>query len=125
MLASFVVGFLQQLTDEQTMILSLLTLTIIQILKIVYYGLLQRPKLTKGQMRAVVFVLSVPIGYFFAEVKIPSFDDPMEFAQKIILLASTVLIWSGLVYSYMLNDLLGFVDSKILRRDGKRPVLAP
>ncbi len=121
----FVIKFLQELTDEQTVILSLLVLVVIQFLKIVYYGLLKRPKLSEGEMRAVVFVLSVPIGYFFAEVQIPSLEDPMEFAQAIIVLASGVLIWSGLVYEYMLQGLLGFVDSKILRRDGKRAILAP
>lgn len=121
----FVIRFLQELTDEQTVILSLLVLVVMQFLKIIYYGLLKRPKLSAGQMRLVVFVLSVPIGYVFAEVQLPSFEDPMAFAQAIIVLASGVLIWSGLVYNYMLQDLLGFVDSKILRRDGKRAVLAP
>ncbi len=121
----FVIRFLQELTDEQTVILSLLVLAVVQFLKIIYYGLLKRPKLSEGEMRVVVFVLSVPVGFFFAEVQLPSFEDPMLFAQEIILLASVVLIWSGLVYNYMLQGLLGFVDSKILRRDGKRAVLAP
>lgn len=121
----FVIRVLQELTDEQTVILSLLVLAVIQFLKIVYYGLLKRPKLTEGQMRTVVFVLSVPIGYFFAEVELPPFEDPMAFAQAIILLASGVLIWSGLVYEYLLQGLLGFVDSAVLRRNGKTPILAP
>lgn len=121
----FVLRFLQELNEEQVIMLGLLTLAVTQILKIVYYGLLKRPKLSAGEMRAFVFVISVPVGYFFAEVQLPSLDDPMLFAQEIILLASGVLIWSGLVYNYMLQDLLGFVDSKILRRDGKSAVLAP
>ena len=121
----FVIRFLQELTDEQTVLLGLLTLAIVQFLKIIYYGLLKRPKLTEGQMRIAVFILSVPIGYFFAEVRLPSLSDPMLFAQAVVLLASTVLIWSGLVYEFVLQGLLQFVDSKVLRRDGKKAVLAP
>ncbi len=120
----FMIRVLQELSEEQIVLLTLLTGAVIQLLKIVWYGLLKRPKLTKGQMRAVVFVLSVPIGYFFAGVQLPPLDDPMQYAQAIIALASTVLIWSGLVYEFMLQGLLGFVDSKILRRDGKRAILA-
>lgn len=121
----FAIRFLQELTGEQIVLLGLLTLAIVQFLKIIYYGLFKRPKLSKGEMRTVVFVLSVPIGYLFAEVRLPSLSDPMQFAQAIVVLASTVLIWSGLVYEYLLQGLFGFVDSKVLRRDGKRAVLAP
>ena len=123
MLAS-VSTFLQQLSDDQISQLAVLVLMVAQGLKIVYYGLLKRPKLSKGQMRAFIFVLSVPVGFFFSSVELPTLDDPMQFAQAILVLGTQVLVISGLVYEYMLQGLLSVVDSKILRRNGKAAILS-
>lgn len=115
---------LQQLSDEQVLQLSLLTLLIVQGFKIVYVGALKRPKPSKGTMRLFVFVVSIPIGYFYSEVELPALEDPMKFAQGILLLASGVLIWSGLAYEYIMNGVLGFLDKPIAKRLG-RPLLEP
>lgn len=124
MLASITV-ILQALSDEQVLQLSLVTLFLVQLLKIVYVGLLKRPKPGKGTMRLVVFVLSVPIGYFYSEVDTPVYGgDPLAFAQELIFLASGVLIWSGLAYDYILDGVFGWLDQPLVKRLG-RALLAP
>ncbi|MGH9158183.1 MAG: hypothetical protein ACRD1K_20635 [Acidimicrobiales bacterium] len=117
---------LQALTDEQTATVALLTLGIVQFLKVVYIGVLKRPKPSKGSMRLFVFVISVPIGYAFAGLVLPPVgEDPMAFAQALIGTAGAVLIQSGLVYDYMLDGVFGFLDYRVLGRKGKTPLLAP
>ena len=124
MLASLSV-ILQALSDEQVLQLSLVTLFVVQGLKIVYVGLFKRPKPGKNSMRLVVFVLSVPIGYFYSGVAAPVYGgDPLEFAQELIFLASGVLIWSGLAYDYILGGVFGWLDQPITKRLG-RALLAP
>ena len=110
---------LQELTGEQISALSLLTLVIIQVLKFVLVGLFKLPKPTKTQMRLFVFVLSVPIGLVFSGLTLPPISDPLEFAQALIKTAGAVLVYSGLVYGYMLNDLLGWLDKPIVKRLGR------
>ena len=118
---------LQALTSDQVQALSILTLVIIQFLKIVVVGLLKRPKPSKGVMRAIVFVAAFPIGFVFADAALPVYEggDPMAFANEIFALGSAVLIQAGLVYGFILDGLLEFLDAKVLRRDGKTPILAP
>ena len=110
---------LQELTGEQISALSLLTLVIIQVFKIVLVGLFKLPKPTKTQMRLFVFVLSVPIGLIFSGLTLPPISDPLEFAQALIATAGQVLVYSGLVYQFMLNDLLGWLDKPIAKRLGR------
>ena len=110
---------LQELTGDQISALSLLTLAIIQGLKFVWVGLLKWRKPTKAQMRLLVFVLSVPIGLVFSGLTLPSITDPLEFAQALIATAGQVLVYSGLVYQFMLNDLLGWLDKPLVKRFGR------
>ena len=110
---------LQELTGEQISALSLLTLVIIQVFKIVLVGLFKLPKPTKTQMRLFVFVLSVPLGLVFSGLQLPPISDPLEFAQALIFTAGQVLVYSGLVYQFMLNDLLGWLDKPIVKRLGR------
>jgi len=111
-----------ELTAEQVSQLAVLVLVLTQGLKIVYNGLLKRPKLTAGQMRSFVFFLSVPVGYLFAGGDVPSFADPMQFALDILALGTQVLIVSGLVYEYLLQGLLQFADRAL---PSNRAILAP
>ena len=110
---------LQELTGNQISALSLLTLAIIQVLKFVWVGLFKLPKPTKAQMRLFVFVLAVPIGLVFSGLRLPPISDPLEFAQALVRTAGAVLIYSGLVYGYMLNDLLGWLDKPLVKRFGR------
>ena len=110
---------LQELTGEQISALSLLTLVIIQVFKIVLVGLFKLPKPTRRKMRLFVFVLSVPLGLVFSGLTLPPISDPLEFAQALIFTAGQVLVYSGLVYQFMLNDLLGWLDKPIAKRLGR------
>ncbi len=117
---------IQALTSDQIQALSVLTLVIVQGLKVIYVGLLKRPKPSKGVMRLIVFALSIPIGVIFSDLVLPVFSgDPLAFANEIFAIGATVLIFAGLVYDFVLDGVLEFVDAKVLRRDGKRPILAP
>ena len=114
-----------QLTEDQISQLSVLVLVLIQAIKIVWISLLKRPKPTVGQMRLFVFVISVPLGYFYSGITLPPISDPMALAQAIFALGTQVLVVSGLVYEYVLQGLAGFLDEKVFGRAGKRPFLAP
>ena len=117
--------FLQQLADNDVFLLSMLLLAITQGFKIVWIGMLKKPKPSKGQVRLFVFVLSVPVGLVFAGVELPPLDDPMVFAQEIVLLAGAVLVYSGLAYEYLLNGVLGFLDKLTFAKLVGRSILAP
>jgi hypothetical protein len=95
-------------------------------LKVVYVGVLKRPKPSKGSIRLIVFVLSVPIGLVFSGLKLPPVaEDPIAFAQALIATAAAVLIQSGLVYDYILDGIFSFLDARVLGRMGKTPLLSP
>ena len=118
-------AFLLQLTTDQISQLSVLVLVVVQAIKIVYMGLLKQPKPSVGQLRLFVFVISVPLGYFYSGIKLPALTDPLALAQAIFALGTQVLVVSGLVYEYVLQGLAQFLDNQVLGRRGKTPVLAP
>ncbi len=123
---SLVITFLQQLTSEQLAALAIVVLVITQGTRIVWITLLKRPKPTPSQTRLFVFVVSFPLGAIFAAEALPVYGgDPMQFAREVFAFGSVILIYAGLSYDYVLDGLLGFLDSFVLRRDGKRAVLAP
>ena len=123
MLASITV-LLQELTGEQITTLSLITLAIVQGFKIIYVGLLKKPKPSKERMRLFVFLVSVPLGLVFSGLRLPAASDPMAFAQALIATAGQVLIFSGLAYEYMLDGVFSWLDKPITKRLG-RALLAP
>lgn len=123
---SLFIALLQQLTEEQIFGLSMLVLFIIQAIKIVWVGLLNKPKPSKGVTRFGVFVLSFPIGFVFSGAELPVWDgDPMQFANDVLTFGGAVLIFAGLVYDYIVDGLFEWLDSKVLRRDGRSAILAP
>lgn len=106
---------LQILTDEQTLVLSLVAMAILQFLKIVWVGLLKRPKPSTGVMRWALAVIGIGFGVLWGGVKLPPLDDPMTFLTALVTLAGTVVIYAGLVYDYLVERILGWLDTAALR----------
>ncbi len=123
---SLMIIFLQQLSSEQLVALAVVVTVITQGIRIVWISLLKQPKPTASQTRLFVFVVSFPLGAIFAGEALPVYGgDPMQFAREVFAFGSVILIYAGLSYDYVLDGLLGFLDSFVLRRDGKTAVLAP
>lgn len=110
------------LTPEQVMLLGLVTAGIIQSAKIVWMGLFKKPKPTEGQIRWIVFVVSIAISYFWSDVALPPITDPMAFAVDLIIITLNVFVFAHLIYATILKGVLEWIDGKILR--GKK-LLAP
>lgn len=112
------------LTGEQIITLSLVVWAVIQILSIIWCGLLKKPKPEKGIMRVIVFVIALPFAYFWSGVAIPvPGDNPVVFAVALVTAAGEILIFSGLIYDYILKGVFEWIDTTVLRRSD--PLLAP
>jgi len=103
------------LTPEQLTTLGWV-LGLVQLGKILW-GLLRLPKPKPIHLRILVFVVSVPIAYFFAHVAPPvGITEPMALAEWVIGTAATVLLITRLVYDNLLSGFLDWVDEKIVAK---------
>ena len=110
-----------KISAEDTIYLTLIATLIVQFLKIVWVGIFKQPKPSAGILRIVVFVVAVAWGYFDAGVEMPVYEDPMQFALALIEGVGLILIVAHNAYEVILKPVLGWLDSKILRR----AILAP
>jgi hypothetical protein len=114
------------LTAEQIAALALVVWAVIQFGKIVWVGIFKKPKPKKGTMRVIVFVIAMPFAYFWSGVALPiPGENPVEFAVALVAAASQILIFSGLIYDYILGGVFKWLDSAVLRRETHNPILAP
>lgn len=114
------------LTAEQIAALALVVWAVVQFGKIIWVGIFKKPKPGKGAMRIVVFVIAMPFAYFWAGVAIPiPGENPVEFGVALLAAGSQILIFSGLIYDYILGGVFKWLDSAVLRRSDHNPILAP
>ena len=112
------------MSAEQLMVTVLVSSGIVQAIKIVYVGLLKRPKPSKLVLQVLSLAVSVVLAYFWrSPVALPDpTADPMTFALALVTAAGTILTFSHLVYAALLENLLKGVDALAFQRRG---VLAP
>ena len=105
------------LTQEQ--IIVIVTALIIQALKVIWVGLLKKPKPTAGQIRLLVFIVSIPVAFGFGGFGLPEMSgDPMQFAITLIASAGEVLMFAHILYEAILKGVLEWLD-------GGRKLFAP
>lgn len=110
-----------KISAEDTIYLTIIATLIVQFLKIVWCGIFKRPKPSAGVLRIIVFVVAVAWGYFDSGVEMPVYEDPMQFALALIEGVGLILIVAHNAYEVILKPVLGWLDSKVLRR----AILAP
>ena len=104
---------------SQEQIIVIVTALIIQALKVIWVGLLKKPKPTAGQIRLLVFVVSIPVAFGFGGFGLPELSgDPMQFAIALVAAAGEVLLYGHVLYEAILKGVLEWLD-------GGRKMLAP
>jgi len=114
------------LSPEQIVII--VTALIIQGFKIIWIGLLKKPKPSKGTTRLIVFIVAVPLAYFVGDFGIPPLgEDPMQFAVTLIAAAGEVLLFAHVLYEAILKGVLEWLDKTVWAKIPilKRVALAP
>ena len=111
-----------QLTGEELVLLTLIGTGIVQLLSVIWVGLLKQDKPTAGAMRIIVFVIAVVWGYFATEIEFPPLDDPMLLAIALVEYGLVILVAAHNAYKVILEPVLEWVDAKLL---GGRTILAP
>lgn len=116
MLYSFLSQVVQTLTGEQVLVLSLVSMLILQFLKIIWVGLLKQPKPSVGVMRWVLAGVGILFGVFWTPITLPPLDDPMAFIIALVTVGGEVVIFAGLVYDYMFESIVGWLDAAVINR---------
>ncbi len=98
-----------ELTVEQVRTLVIVAVVITQAIKIVYVGLLKQPKPSEGNMRIIAFGASVIAGYFYSDVVLPPFSDPMALATALLEGATTIFVFAHLAYVVIVSNFLGWL----------------
>ena len=92
---------------------------IVQLFKIVYVGLLGKPKPSKGFLRILVMVIAIGYGYLNTDIALPVLGDPMAFIVALVAAAGSVLIVAHNAYEVILEPILGWLDAKIFAGRGE------
>lgn len=96
---------------SQEQIIVIITALLIQAIKIVWVGLLKKPKPTKGHLRFLVFVVSIPVGLAVGGFVAPELgENPMQYAIALVIAAGEVLVFAHIFYEAILKGLLGWLD---------------
>ena len=110
------------LTEQQLFLLSLFSAGIVQVIKIVWMGLFKKPKPSTGTLGVILFVVAIPLAYFFAGVTPPAYGgDLAAYAIALLEAALSILVVARVVYEKLLEGVLGWTDEKVFRSS----VLAP
>lgn len=111
------------LTAEQIIILSMIAFAIVQVIDIGWVKLLKKPKPQKGTLQIICFVASVPLAYFWGGVQPPIFEGNIfAFVSTLLTASSTVFVVAQVVYDKLMEPILGWIDTKVLRLELFRPV---
>ena len=102
------------LTSEQATLVVFLATAIVQLINIVWVGLLKKPKPSIGSIRWVLFGTAIVLAYFWNPVQLPALDDPMAFGVALIAVALEIFVFAQIVYDKLLELVLGGLDKFVL-----------
>ena len=126
-----------ELSVVQLGLLTLIAVVLVQLVKIGWMGILRRPKPSERSLKVLVFVISVPFGYFWAAPMLPALPalpaltgEPFEivavvlvfagaiiaFLGGLIAAASAVFVTARLVYEKLVEDVLKSLDDGVLNK---------
>ena len=96
---------------SQEQIIVIVTALIIQTIKIIWVGLLKKPKPTTGHTRLLVFVVSIPVAFAFGGFGLPEVgENPMQLAIALVAVAGEVLMFAHILYEAILKGVLEWLD---------------
>lgn len=96
---------------SQEQIIVIVTALIIQAIKIIWVGLLKKPKPSKGHTRFLVFLVSIPVGLAVGGFVAPELgENPMQYAIALVTAAGEVLVFAHIFYEAILSGVLGWLD---------------
>ena len=97
----------------QLMVTVLVASGLVQAIKIIWVGLLKRPKPEKLTLQVLSFVVSVGLAYFWqSPVTLPDASaNPSAFAIALVVAAGEIMVFSHLVYVALLENLLKGIDA--------------
>lgn len=96
---------------SQEQIIVIVTALIIQAIKIIWVGILKKPKPSKGKTRFLVFIVSIPVGLAVGGFVAPELgENPMQFAIALVAAAGEVLVFAHVFYVAILDGVLGWLD---------------
>ena len=126
-----------ELSVVQLGLLTLIAVVLVQLVKIGWMGILRRPKPSERSMKVLVFVISVPFGYFWAAPMLPALPalpaltgEPFEIVAAILVFAGAIIAFLGglsaaasavfvtarLVYETLVEDVLKSLDDAVLNK---------
>jgi len=111
------------MTPEQTALLALVAVALVQAIKVLWMGLGGQPKPPAVVLQAIVFVISVALAFFWTPVgqlPVPA-ADPVAYALALLAAAGVVFLAAGGIYVVLLEALLKGLDGALFGRK----VLAP
>lgn len=113
-LFAILAAVISALTGEQAALIVFLATAIVQIINIVWVGLLKRPKPSIGSIRWVLFGTSLVLVYYWSPIQLPTTEDPMAFAVVLIGIALEIFVFAQIVYDKLLELVLGGLDRLVL-----------
>lgn len=126
-----------ELSVAQLGLLTLITVGLVQLIKIGWMGILRRPKPSERSLKVLVFVISVPFGYFWAAPILPALPalpaltgEPFEIVAAVLAFAGAIIAFLGglsaaagavfvtarLVYETLVEDVLKSLDDGVLNK---------
>ena len=113
-LLTILAAVISALTGEQAAFVIFLATAIVQIINIVWVGLLKKPKPSIGSIRWVLFGTALVLAYFWNPVQLPALDDPMAFGVALIAIALEIFVFAQILYDKLLELVLGGLDRLVL-----------
>lgn len=104
------------MSGDDIVLLAAIGAGIVQLLKVIWVGLLGNPKPSVGVMRILVMVIAIGYGYINTDIALPVLDDPLEFVTALVAAAGAVLVVAHNAYEVVLEPFLAWIDEKVLNR---------
>ena len=112
------------MNGDDLILLATIGTVIVQLGKIIWVGILKRPKPSKGAMRIIVMLVAIGYGYLVTDIALPVLDDPMVFVVALVSAAGAVLVVAHNAYEVILEPILGWLDVQVFSSRAKG-LLAP
>ena len=105
------------LTAQQILWLNIIAVLVVQLIVIFWVKVLKKAKPTETAIKFIVFVVSLPLAYFWytGGKTLPSVaTDPMTFAIELLTLVLTIFILAQVIYDKLIDFVLDGLDKYLI-----------
>lgn len=105
------------LTAQQVLWLNIIAVLVVQLIVIFWVKVLKKPKPATAAIKFVVFVVSLPLAYFWytgGKALPPVASDPMTFAIELLTLVLTIFILAQVIYDKLIDFVLDGLDKYLV-----------